>query len=143
MKKFQKNQKINPKKTSDIHNTNNPNKKTSSIVDNNNTLLNFFNVSSVHKSTVINKESLPARQDVNDVNKDKNGTKKNYRLSKYKFYESKITKNSEINKKIEINNDENTNKIDISNFILFTENFSEQINDIFTNNCQKEISNAI
>ena len=134
MKKFQKNQKINPKKTSDIHNTNNPNKKTSSIVDNNNTLLNFFNVSSVHKSTVINKESLPARQDVNDVNKDKNGTKKNYRLSKYKFYESKITKNSEINKKIEINNDENTNKIDISNFILFTENFSEQINDIFTNN---------
>ena len=134
MKKVQKNQKINPKKSSDNHNTNNSYKKTSSIIDNNNTLLNFFNVSSVHKSTAINKESLPARQDVNNVNKDKNGSKKNYRLSKYNFYQSKKTKNTEINKKIEINNDENTNKIDISNFILFTENYSEQINDIFTNN---------
>ena len=134
MKRTANNQKKNQKKSPDISNINNTNKKTIPIEDNNNTILNFFKISSHHKSITSNVEQPQARQDPTKLNKAKKESQQNYRLSRYQFYESKKKKNLNIKKLMKINNDENKNKIDVSKFILFSENFNAQINNIFTNN---------
>ncbi len=108
-------------------------KKNVPIKENNSTIFNFFKVSSMHKST-----SIPlgpeTRQATIKLNKDKNDSQENYRLSRFDFYKSKQKKNAILLKKLTKNTEEKENKIDISNFILFNENFSNEINDIFMNN---------
>ena len=133
MKRTVNNQKKSQKKSHDISNVNNANKKTIPIEDNNNSILNFFRVSSHHKSIISNSEQPQARQEPTKLNKAKKESQQNYRLSKYQFYESK-KKNLNIKKLMKINNEENRNKIDVSKYILFSENFNAQINNIFTNN---------
>ena len=134
MKRPANNQKKSQKKSPDISNINNDNKKTIPIEENNNSILNFFKVSSHHKSITSNSEQPQARQDQTKLNKAKKETQQNYRLSRYQFYESKKKKNLNIKKLMKINNEENKDKIDVSKYILFSENFNEQINNIFTNN---------
>ena len=134
MKRPSNNQKKSQKKSPGVSTINNTNKKTIPIDDNNNTILNFFKVSSLHKSTTSNVEQKQTRQDLTKLNKDKTESQKNNRLSRYHFYESKKKKSLDINKLMKVNNEENRNKIDVSNYILFSENFNEQINNIFTNN---------
>ena len=109
-------------------------KRNVSIRENNSTIFNFFKISSVHKST-----STPlvpeTRQTVINLNKDKNDSEQNYRLSQFNFYKSKQKKNNTLLfKKLTKNTEEKENKIDISKFVLFNENFSNEINDIFINN---------
>ena len=107
-------------------------KKNVPIKDNNNTILNFFKVSSVHKST-----STPlvpeTRQTTINLGKEKTESKKDCRLSRFNFYKSK-QRNNDIIKKFVKNSEENENKVDVSKFILFNENFSNEVNDIFGNN---------
>jgi hypothetical protein len=123
----------NSKKKADITSHINLGKKNVSIRENNSTIFNFFKISSVHKST-----STPlvpeARQTTINLNKDKDDSQQNYRLSRFNFYKSKQKKNAILLKKLTKNNEEKENKIDISNFILFNENFSNEIHDIFINN---------
>ena len=105
MKRPSNNQKKSQKKSPGVSTINNTNKKTIPIDDNNNTILNFFKVSSLHKSTTSNVEQKQTRQDLTKLNKDKTESQKNNRLSRYHFYESKKKKSLDINKlmkKIEI-----------------------------------------
>ena len=122
--------KSNPKKNSDNQN----NKKTIPIDDNNKTILNFFHISSLHKSTSIIKENSPKRQNKKISNQDKTDKIKDYRLSKYNFYKSKKKRNNSIKKLLKKMNNNIQKKIDISNFIFFTKNYSEKIKNIFENN---------
>ena len=106
--------------------------KKNGSIKKNSTIFNFFKISSVHKSTSI--PMVPeTRQNINNQNKEINDSEKNYRLSRFNFYKSKQNKNNLL-KKITKISEENEIKIDVSNFILFNENFSNEINDIFTNN---------
>ena len=122
----------NNKKNQEGHQQINTFKKNVPISENNSTIFNFFKVSSVHKST-----STPlvqeSRQNITNLNQEKNESKKNYRLSRYEFYKSK-QKNNLLLKKLTKNTEENEITIDVSKFILFNENFTNEINDIFVNN---------
>ena len=111
-----------------------PVKKNVPIKDNNSTIFNFFKITSLHKSTSTTTIHETRQTKLNDK-KDKTESKKNYKLSKFDFYKSK-KKNNNLFKKLTKNTEENENinKIDISKFILFNENFSKEINNIFTNN---------
>ena len=137
MKKNQNQAKKNPpnnKKKGEGTSNINLGKRNVSIRENNSTIFNFFKISSVHKST-----STPlvpeTRQTVINLNKDKNDSEQNYRLSKFNFYKSKQKKNNTLLfKKLTKNTEEKENKIDISKFVLFNENFSNEINDILINN---------
>ena len=72
-----------PKKFQDDKNySEDSNKKTVSIEDNQNTITKFFRITSKHKSTSV----VPMRQ------KDKIAPNKNYTLSKYKFGKQKKRK---------------------------------------------------
>ena len=84
--------KKNPKKCQDNKNTLNPNKKTTPIEENNSNLLNFFKLTSIHKSTSTNKEVQPRRQVINQLKHDKTDPNKDYRLSRFNFYQSKKRK---------------------------------------------------
>ena len=75
MKRPSNNQKKSQKKCPDISNINNANKKTFTIEDNNNTILNFFPISSHHKSILSNSEQPQARQDQTKLNKGKKDSK--------------------------------------------------------------------
>lgn len=122
---------LNNKKKEESESGINISKKNTSTRENNSTLLKFFKVSSVHKST-----STPVpekRQTTINLNKEKIESNQNYRLSRYQFYKSKKKKNILL-KKLTKNSEENENKIDISEFILFNENFSNEIYEIFINN---------
>ena len=134
MKRAQNQHKKNQKKIPEISNNINNNKRTTQIADNISSLLNFFKVSSVHKSISTNADLPQSRQNIRNFNRDKTEPQKNYRLSRYKFYDSKNKKNTRIEKDLNKIRDENINKIDVSHFILFSENFSEKINKIFSNN---------
>ena len=129
VKKYPPNIKKKGNGTSHIH----LGKKNVSIRENNCTIFNFFKISSVHKST-----STPvvpdARQAVTNSNKNKGNSEHNCFLSKFELDKSKQEKNTIILKNITKNTEEKDNKIDVSNFILFNENFSNEINNIFTNN---------
>ena len=107
-------------------------KRNVTIKENNSTIFNFFKVNSVHKSTSIPIVPEP-RQTTIRLNKEKTESKKNYRLSKFEFYKSKKQK-SNLLKKLVKHTEENETKIDVSEFILFNENFSNEINNIFLNN---------
>ena len=137
MKKNQNKDKKNPQNTKKkaqgtIHII--PVKKNVPIKDNNSTIFNFFKITSLHKSTSTTTIHETRQTKLNDK-KDKTESKKNYKLSKFDFYKSK-KKNNNLFKKLTKNTEENENinKIDISKFILFNENFSKEINNIFTNN---------
>ena len=143
MKRQANNQKKIQKKSADISNINNANKKSIPIEDNNKTIDNFFTIRSHHKSTVSNSEQPQARQDPTKLNKAKNESKKNYKLSKYNFYESKTKENLNIKKLMKINNEENKNKIDVSKYILFSENFNGEIYNIFNNNFIRSFKNFL
>ena len=107
-------------------------KKNVPISENNSTIFKFFKVSSVHKST--STSLVPeSRQNIINLNKEKNEANKNYRLSRYEFYKSK-QKNNFLLQKLTKNSEENEITFDVSNFILFNENFSNEISDIFVNN---------
>ena len=123
--------KSNAKKNIDTQN----NKKTTPIDDNNNTILNFFKVSSLHKSTSIIQENSPKRQIPKKSNQDKTDKMKDYRLSKFNFYQSKKKKRKNSIQKLlkKMCNDAQKN-INISNYIFFTKNYSEKIKNIFENN---------
>ena len=128
--------KKNPKKWQDNKNTLNSNKKTTPIEENNSTLLNFFKPTSIHKSTSTNKEVQPRRQVINQLKHDKTDPNKDYRLSRFNFYQSKKKKKSNIKNFLKKMKDEdnNNNKIDVSSFIFFSEKFSKDIRNIFENN---------
>ena len=119
----------------------NQGKKNVSIKDNNSTLLQFFKISSKHKSSSIH--LVPdTRQSFINLNKEKSESKKNYRLSKYDFYKSKRKKNLSL-QQLTKNSDENEKKIDTSRFILFNENFTNEIIEIFKQNFIKSFKNYI
>ena len=128
MKKTIKYPKKYPKKFQDDKNySEDSNKKTVSIEDNQNTITKFFRITSKHKSTSV----VPMRQ------KDKIAPNKNYTLSKYKFGKQKKKQNAytkKILKKKKNNNDNNNNKIDISKYVFFSEKYCEEIQNIFENN---------
>ena len=113
-------------------NHNIPGKKNVSIEDNNKTILAYFKVDSFLKSTsttIVQKK----RQTMLFLNKDTTDSNNNYRLSKYNFCKS-MNKNINSLKKLPKKIEEKENKIDVSKYILFNENFSSKINNIFTNN---------
>ena len=123
----------NCKKKEQGNNYNIPVKKNVSIEDNNRTILDFFKKTSTHKSTCMTIIPEMSQKKLNS-NKDKTESKKNYRLSKYDFYKSKNKNIKLLLKKITKNKEEKENKIDTSDFILFNENFSNKIKNIFENN---------
>ena len=127
-KKFQK-------KYQDDKDDSNSNKKTVSIEQNNFTLLNFFKITSMHKSTSINKKESPRRQVFMRLKRDKTDPNQNYRLSKYNIGKPKKKKKSNIKRFLKKpNNNNDNNKIDISNFVLFSEKYCDEIKNIFENN---------
>ena len=113
-----------PKKFQDDKNEPKTNKKTVSIENNKITLFNYFKVSSIHKSTSV----IPTRQH------DKIAPNKNYRLSKFHFGKPKKKKNVNIKKLLKNKNNNGNNKIDISNYVFFSEKYCEEIKNIFENN---------
>ena len=113
-----------PKNYQDNQTDSDSNKKTISIEDNKITLLNFFKISSKHKSTSI----IPSRQP------DKIEKYKNYRLSKYNFGKQKKKKNVNIKKLLKKKKNIDNNKINISNFVFFSEKYCQEIKHIFENN---------
>ena len=113
-----------PKNYQDNQTDSDSNKKTISIEDNKITLLNFFKISSMHKSTSI----IPARQP------DKIEQYKNYRLSKYNFGKQKKKKNVNIKKLLKKKKNNDNNKNNISNFVFFSEKYCQEIKHIFENN---------
>ena len=124
MKRAIKYPKKYPKNYQDNQTDSDSNKKTISIEDNKITLLNFFKISSMHKSTSI----IPARQT------DKIEQYKNYRLSKYNFGKQKKKKNVNIKKLLKKKKNNDNNKINISNFVFFSEKYCQEIKHIFENN---------
>ena len=128
-------QKKFPKKYQDDKDDSNSNKKTVSIEQNNFTLLNFFKITSMHKSTSINKKESPRRQVFMRLKRDKTDPNQNYRLSKYNIGKPKKKKKSNIKRFLKKpNNNNDNNKIDISNFVLFSEKYCDEIKNIFENN---------
>ena len=124
-----------PKKYQDDKDDSNSNKKTVSIEQNNFTLLNFFKITSMHKSTSINKKESPRRQVFMRLKRDKTDPNQNYRLSKYSIGKPKKKKKSNIKRFLKKpNNNNDNNKIDISNFVLFSEKYCDEIKNIFENN---------
>ena len=124
-----------PKKYQDDKDDSNSNKKTVSIEQNNFTLLNFFKITSMHKSTSINKKESPRRQVFMRLKRDKTDPNQNYRLSKYNIGKPKKKKKSNIKRFLKKpNNNNDNNKIDISNFVLFGEKYCDEIKNIFENN---------
>lgn len=124
-----------PKKYQDDKGDSNSNKKTVSIEQNNFTLLNFFKITSMHKSTSINKKESPRRQVFMRLKRDKTDPNQNYRLSKYNIGKPKKKKKSNIKRFLKkSNNNNDNNKIDISNFVLFSEKYCDEIKNIFENN---------
>ena len=123
-----------PKKYQDDKDDSNSNKKTVSIEQNNFTLLNFFKITSIHKSTSINKKESPRRQVFMRLKRDKTDPNQNYRLSKYNIGKPKKKKKSNIKRFLKKPNNNNNNKIDISNFVLFSEKYCDEIKNIFENN---------
>jgi len=128
---------IYPKKTQKKPQNNksitNFDKKTTTIEENNITLLKFF---SLQRNTSTNKVDPPRRQVANQLKHDKTDPNKDYRLSRFNFYESKKKKKPSIKKflKKKIGKDDTINKIDISSFVFFGEKFSKDIRNIFENN---------
>ena len=128
---------IYPKKTQKKPQNNksitNFDKKTTTIEENNITLLKFF---SLQRNTSTNKVDPQRRQVANQLKHDKTDPNKDYRLSRFNFYESKKKKKPSIKKflKKKIGKDDTINKIDISSFVFFSENFSKDIRNIFENN---------
>ena len=128
---------IYPKKTQKKPQSNksitNFDKKTTSIEENNSTLLKFF---SLQINTSTNKVDPPRRQVANQLKHDKTDPNKDYRLSRFNFYQSKKKKKPSIKKflKKKIGKDDTINKIDISSFVFFSEKFSKDIRNIFENN---------
>ena len=124
---------VNNKKKEDNSSPINLGKKNISFRENNSTLFKFFKISSIHKST-----STPVvpetRQTTINLNKEKTDSQQNYRLSKYEFYKSKKNKNLLLKKLTKSSEENENNKIDVSGFILFNENFTNEIYDIFMNN---------
>ena len=124
-----------PKKYQDDKDDSNSNKKTVSIEQNNFTLLNFFKITSMHKSTSINKKESSRRQVFMRLKRDKTDPNQNYRLSKYNIGKPKKKKKSNIKRFLKKpNNNNDNNKIDISNFVLFSEKYCDEIKNIFENN---------
>lgn len=123
-----------PKKYQDDKDDSNSNKKTVSIEQNNFTLLNFFKITSMHKSTSINKKESSRRQVFMRLKRDKTDPNQNYRLSKYNIGKPKKKKKSNIKRFLKKPNNNNNNKIDISNFVLFSEKYCDEIKNIFENN---------
>lgn len=124
-----------PKKYQDDKDDSNSNKKTVSMEQNNFTLLNFFKITSMHKSTSINKKESPRRQVFMRLKRDKTDPNQNYRLSKYNIGKPKKKKKSNIKRFLKKpNNNNDNNKIDISNFVLFSEKYCDEIKNIFENN---------
>ena len=124
-----------PKKYQDDKDDSNSNKKTVSIEQNNFTLLNVFKITSMHKSTSINKKESPRRQVFMRLKRDKTDPNQNYRLSKYNIGKPKKKKKSNIKRFLKKpNNNNDNNKIDISNFVLFSEKYCDEIKNIFENN---------
>ena len=124
-----------PKKYQDDKDDSNSNKKTVSIEQNNFTLLNFFKITSMHKSTSINKKESPRRQVFMRLKRDKTDPNQNYRLSKYNIGKPKKKKKLNIKRFLKKpNNNNDNNKIDISNFVLFSEKYCDEIKNIFENN---------
>ena len=117
------------KKPKEVSNNKNQQKKTTSIAENNNTILNFFKVNSDDNNTSI-KNKIP-KEKLDKANLNENLLNK-----------SPNSNYNEIGNNIKINND-NSSKIDISNFILFTKNFCQQINNIFTNNFINHFNNYL
>ena len=112
--------KIKPKNLTRNSNNKNNLKKTISISDNNTNLLKFFKLKSIDKNSEKNlKTSIKVENliNINEQMKNSDTDKKKKDTNKFKD-----------------NNNENNNKIDISNFILFDENFTEQLNKLFTDN---------
>ena len=113
-------------------NHNIPGKTNISIEDNNKTLFDYFKEDSILKSN--STDIAPkTRQAPLYLNKDTTGSNNNYRLSKYGFYKPK-KKNINLFQKLTKKTEEKENKMDVSKYILFNENFSSKINNIFTNN---------
>ena len=103
-----------PKKYQDDKDDSNSNKKTVSIEQNNFTLLNFFKITSMHKSISINKKESPRRQVFMRLKRDKTDPNQNYRLSKYNIGKPKKKKKSNIKRFLKKpNNNNDNNKIDI------------------------------
>ena len=126
--------KKNPKKLQDNKDGNNAFKKTVSIEENNRTIDNFFKTSSIHKSTSIIKEKPPGRQVMNQLKHDKTDPIKDYRLSRFNFYQSKKKKKPNIKKFFKKKKEEEKQKIDVSKFVLFSQKFSKEIGNIMGNN---------
>jgi len=116
MKKIKQKQNNLPKNSKNKNNL----KKTTSIPDNNSTLLKFFKLKSNVNSSPINAKKPIIKENLINLNEEMKNN-------------SKDKKKNDINNFI-YDNDENKNKIDISNFILFDENFTEELNKIFTDN---------
>ena len=107
-------------------------KKTSSNKDGNSSLLNFFPISSRHKSTC-NPQDTNTRQNLTKMNNVKKNQEKNYILSKSNITHLRQKRNVLI-KQMTKSKSENEDKIDVSKFVLFNENFTEELSDIFENN---------
>ena len=125
--------KKNQKKLQD-NKTLNTFKKTVSIEENNRTIDNFFKTSSIHKSTSIIQEIPNRRQVMKQLKHDKTDPIKDYRLSRYNFYQSKKKKKTKIKKFFKKKKEEDKQKMDVSKFILFGEKFSKEIKSILENN---------
>ena len=125
--------KKNQKKLQD-NKTLNTFKKTVSIEENNRTIDNFFKTSSIHKSTSIIQEIPNRRQVMKQLKHDKTDPIKDYRLSRYNFYQSKKKKKTKIKKFFKKKKEEDKQKMDVSKFILFSEKFSKEIRNILENN---------
>ena len=133
-RKNQKKMKDNIKKSSEVKSNKPLEKKTVTIQDNKNNLLNFFKITSVHKSTSIGVEPPQERQIQIKLSRDKTISQQNNTLSKYNICGGKKKKNINMKKFFKKKGMENNNKIDVSNYVLFSEKYVENINNIFTNN---------
>ena len=113
IKQKQNNLPRNPKNKNNL-------KKTTSIPDNNSTLLKFFKLKSTVNSIQTNEKKPLIKENFINLNEEMKNNNKD-------------KKKNDINNFIN-DNDENKNKIDISNFVLFDENFTEELNKIFKDN---------
>ena len=142
MKINQKYQKTLQMKTQNTQKNPNLNKKTTDITENHLTLLNYFEVSSLDK---IPSTNLPPSKGRQDKKKDKTDAKKDITITK--FLKNKLAKDNEkktsTKKLLKKRTNNNINKIDTSKFILFSENFSKQIKNIFENNFQRNFKHYL
>ena len=144
MKINQKYQKTLQKKTQNIQKNPNLNKKTTDITENHLTLLNYFEALDKIPST--NPPPSKGRQDKKKLKKyDRTDAKKDITITK--FIKNKLAKDNEkkasTKKLLKKRTNNNINKIDTSKFILFSENFSKQIKNIFENNFQRNFKHYL